>query len=175
MGIREASRFVDGVGAVTITLVGPFIRTLMSFCLEKADTSLNCFATSGVWARVNLAGTLRSWLSSENVERNSCEAGLSSENGGCVIRLDRARGIPEVSSEKDVGTAENRGAAKVKSDELSNSNLSQETFSSEGELKALGSSGRDLSTSSTGFDCFPRVKNPKTCDARCGVLGLLFM
>jgi len=83
-----------------------------------------------------------------------------------------------VSSERGIDTVDKCVAANVKSDELSEKwdpNLSLATFSSEGELKALGGSGRDLSISSTGFDCLPRVKNSKTCDARCGVLESLFM
>ena len=41
-----ASRFADGVGAVTMTLVGPFIMTFTSFCFG-ADTSLKEFTASG--------------------------------------------------------------------------------------------------------------------------------
>jgi len=119
LGIREEDSWLtDGVGAVTMTLVGPFMIIFISFCLEKAGTSLKVVSAS-VWPRAKLAGISGSWLSSENVDRNSCEAGLSSEKGGCVIRLDRARGTREVLSERGVGIAENREGANVKSDELS--------------------------------------------------------
>ena len=48
LGIRDgASWFADGVGAVTMTLVGPFIITFTSFCLEKAGTSLKGSSASG--------------------------------------------------------------------------------------------------------------------------------
>jgi hypothetical protein len=48
-GIRaEGSRFVDGVGAVTITFVGPFMMTFISFCLDKTGTSSKGFSKSGV-------------------------------------------------------------------------------------------------------------------------------
>ena len=41
LGIREGtSWFADGVGAVTMTFVGPFMMTFTSFCLDKADASL---------------------------------------------------------------------------------------------------------------------------------------
>lgn len=47
-------------------------------------------------------------------------------------------------------------------------------FSSDGELKQLGSSGRVRSRFAAVVECF-RVRNSKTCEARRGVLGLGLM